>query len=177
MFNFLKTKLFFFFMDYLEMWYWICTSRDISLLTIVDTVLNAWLMRHYVPLFLNVQDEGLIWPHNLRIHSQKDRVARVNPYTVKKCVETFLHIRSDQRNEKWCSALFLLSLFWCTQLMGWSYPHSGRVLNLSSLETLSKTHPEVCLQEIQSLGKMSNYAVIHHRYIVITNVVIRYLPI
>lgn len=177
MFNFLKTRLFFFFMDYLEMWYWIYTSRDISLLTIVDTVLNAWLMRHYVPLFLNVQDEGLIWPHNLRIHSQKDRVAWVNPCTGKKCVETFLHIRSDQRNEKWCSALFLLSLFWGTQLMGWSYPHSGRVLSLSSLETLSKTHPEVCLQEIQSLGKMSNYAVIHHRYIVITNVVIRYLPI
>lgn len=60
MFNFLKTRLFFFFMDYLEMWYWIYTSRDISLLTIVDTVLNAWLMRHYVPLFLNVQNEGLI---------------------------------------------------------------------------------------------------------------------
>lgn len=176
MFNFLKTRLYFFFMDYLEMWYWIYTSRDISLLTIVDTVLNAWFTRHYVSWFLKVQDEGLIWPHKLRVHSQKDRVVWVNLCTGKKCVETLAHLRSDQRNEKWRSSLFLLS-FWGTQLMGWSYTHSGRVLHLSSLETLSKTHPEVCLQKIPSLGKLTYYAIIHHRHIVITNVIIRYLPI
>lgn len=98
MFNFLKTRLFFFFMDYLEMRYWIYTSRDISLLTIVDTVLNAWFTRHYVPWFLKVQDEGLIWPHNLKVHGQKDRVVWVNPSTGKKCVGTLAHLRSDRRN-------------------------------------------------------------------------------
>lgn len=175
MFNFLKTRLFFFFMDYLEMRYWIYTSRDISLLTIVDTVLNAWFTRHYVPWFLKVQDEGLFWPHNLKVHGQNDRVVWVNPSTGKKCVGTLAHLRSDRRNG--AHLFFFLSLFWGTQLMGWSYTHSGRVLSLSSLETLSKTHPEVCLQKIPCLGKLTYYAIIHHRYIIITNVIIRYLPI
>lgn len=50
-------------------------------------------MRYYVPFFLKVQDEGLIWPHNLRAHSQKDRVVRMNPCTGKKCVGMFAHFR------------------------------------------------------------------------------------
>lgn len=52
------------------------------------------------------------------------------------------------------------------QLMGCSHTLSERVLNLSSLETLSQTHP-ACLQGDSNPRQIDN-KIVHHRYIIIT---------
>lgn len=69
-------------------------------------------------------DEGFIWPHNLRIHGQKDIVVWVSPCTGDKCVGTFACIRAAQRNrdEKWRSSLSSFYPF----LLGWN-PNSWDV--------------------------------------------------